>query len=395
MTYHFDEEINRYNTNSLKWDFAVERDKPADAIPMWVADMDFATPPAVSEALITASAHGIYGYSDPKPDYFEAVYNWFHKRFAYQPEPEWLALTPGVVFALAIAIRAYTQRGDGVLVQMPVYYPFFSTIEKNHRQLITNDLVYQDGKYTIDFTDFEAKIKNNQVKLFLLCSPHNPVMRVWTKEELQKMGDICKKHGVIVISDEIHADLVYEKTGVKHTVFTDVDPSFSTFSLITTAPTKTFNLASLQISNNFIPNTKLRHQFESEKYKAGYHQQSIFGLVGCKAAYTHGEDWYQALMVYLQANADLVKAFTERINGVYLPPVEATYLLWLDFNGLLKEKDMTQKQLENVILHEAKVWLHHGPTFGKEQGHGFMRINTGCTKAKLEEALGRIEKALS
>ena len=392
MKYDFDKEINRYNTNSLKWDFAQERNKPIDAIPMWVADMDFETDPKVIEALVKASTHGIYGYSDPKPNYFDQVYNWYNKRFDYKPEREWLALTPGVVFAIAVAIQAYTKKGDKVLVQMPVYYPFFDTVKKNNRLVVENDLVYKDGKYTIDFQDFEEKIKNNGVKLFLLCSPHNPVMRVWTKEELQTMGDICKKYGVIVLADEIHSDLVYGHN--KHIVFTDIDPSFGDFTIVTTAPTKTFNLASLQISNNFISNTKLRNQFESQKYKMGYHQQSIFGLVGCIAAYQHGEEWYQELIKYLQQNVDIVKDFTNRLPGVYMPPVEATYLLWLDFKEYVKEKGIEQKELEKKILDEAKVWLHNGQTFGKEQGNGFMRINIGCTKAKLTEALDRIEKAL-
>lgn len=395
MLYDFDKEIDRKNTNSLKWDFSVERKKPVDAIPMWVADMDFIVPQAVSNAIEKVAKHGIYGYSDPKPDYFDATYSWMNRRFGYKPEREWLALTPGVVFALATAIRAYTQRGDGVLVQMPVYYPFFDTIKKNNRVVVENTILYKEGKYTIDFEDFEEKIKNNNVKLFLLCSPHNPVMRVWTKEELEKMGSICKKYGVIVISDEIHADIVYKSTGANHTVFTDVDPSFADFTIVTTAPTKTFNLASLQISNNFIPNTKLRNIFESEKYKAGYHQQSIFGLVGCKAAYEEGEQWYQELMIYLEQNVNIVKAFTERLPGVYMPPVEATYLLWIDFREFLKQHNITQKDLENKILNDAKVWLHNGPTFGKEQGTGFMRINIGCTKSKLEQALSAIVQSLA
>ena len=250
MPFDFDEVIERRNTDSIKYDFAVRRGRPADILPLWVADMDFRTPPEVTKALIARANHGIFGYSDAGDAYFKAVQGWFQRHYSYEVRPEWIIQTPGVVFAISTALRALTQPGDAVLIQQPVYYPFADMVNSNKRRLVVSELAYRDGTYSIDFKDFEEKIRENAVKVFILCSPHNPVGRVWTREELTRMGEICQRYGVIVVADEIHADFTYP--GHTHTVF----PSIGTFAdscVLCTAPSKTFNLAGLQISNIFIP----------------------------------------------------------------------------------------------------------------------------------------------
>ena len=387
MNYNFNEIIDRKNTNCIKYDFPERYNAPTDALPMWVADMDFRVPSEIRDALQKVTTHGIFGYSDTTEDYFKSVYNWFNNGFGYKPEPDWLVKTPGVVFAVAMAIKAYTKEGDGVLIQKPAYYPFENTVRKNNRIVVENSLVYDDNKYTINFDDFEDKIRNNNVRLFILCSPHNPVMRVWTKDELYKMGDICKKYGVIVLSDEIHCDFVF--TG-KHIFFTDVDPSFAEFSLITTAPTKTFNLSGLQVSNNFIPNVYLRHKFKDEIDKSGYHQLGIMGLTACQAAYTYGGEWHKQLIEHLKENIKFVQEFLEtKMPHITMPAAEATFLMWLNFSAL----GMPQNELDSRIKKEGKVWLHSGTTFGKE-GEGFMRMNIGCPLPILVQAMEGIYNAL-
>lgn len=266
--YNFDEIINRKNTNSLKYDFTEENNMPADVMPFWVADMDFKSPPEVIEAIIERTKHGIFGYTDIKDDYFSAVQNWYKNRFDLSLDKSWLLITPGVVFAISMAIRALTQEGDSVLIQRPVYYPFSSLIKINNRKLINNPLKYIDGKYFIDFEDFEKKIIDNKVKLFILCNPHNPVGRVWTKDELTQIGVICLKHGVKVISDEIHSDFVYN--GNKFVSFAGISPYFSKITVTCTSPSKTFNLAGLQLANIFIENEEMRKAIRKEISKTGW-----------------------------------------------------------------------------------------------------------------------------
>ncbi|MDF2484988.1 MAG: patB, partial [Herbinix sp.] len=244
MDYDFNQMINRRNTNSLKYDFAVERKKPSDILPLWVADMDFSAPKEVLDAIHQAVSHGIFGYSEVKQDYFEIVQDWFYRHYEWVTQEEWMIKTPGVVFAITMAIRALTKEGDGVLIQQPVYYPFSETIRLNNRKLVVNSLLYRDHQYFMDFDDFENKIISEKVKLFLLCSPHNPVGRVWSREELIKVGEICLKHNVIVISDEIHCDFTYP--GYQHTIFATISEAFAQNSIICTAPSKSFNLAGLQ-----------------------------------------------------------------------------------------------------------------------------------------------------
>ncbi len=389
MNFDFDKPIARSGTNSLKHDFFVERGMPDDTLPMWVADMDFTVPPAVTQALMRRCEHGVFGYTDAKEDYFNVLKGWFSRRFSWDIDPTWVVKTPGVVYALCTAVRALTEPGDAVLIQQPVYYPFASAITNNDRKLIVSTLLYQNGRYEMDFTDFEEKIIQNKVRLFILCSPHNPVGRVWTVEELTRIGEICLRHNVPVISDEIHADFVH--AGYRHTVLASIRPEFAENTITCTAPSKTFNLAGLQISNILIANDSLRRRFKREIRKTGYDEPNIMGLIACKAAYEQGDQWLTALLAYLAENVALVREFVrDRLPGVTLVEPEGTYLVWLDFSKL----GLSDQELEHLIVHKAKLWLDAGTMFGAG-GSGFERINIACPRSVVQEALLRIEKAVN
>lgn len=385
--YDFDSVINRRNTNSLKYDFAVERGRPADVLPLWVADMDFRAPEPVLEALHRCVDHGIFGYSDVKEDYYHALSLWFSEQFQWQTQPEWLVKTPGVVFALAMAVRALTQPGDSILIQPPVYYPFFSVIRDNDRTVVENELVYQDGRYTIDFEDFERKLVEHRVKLFLLCSPHNPVGRVWTLEELQRLGQICLKHDVFVVSDEIHCDFAFREH--PHHVFLSAVPALAHRAIICTAPSKTFNLAGLQVSNIWIPSPQIRAVFLKEMDRSGYSQLNALGLAACQAAYTSGGQWLEQCRSYLRSNLDFLRDFlAQNIPQIKLVEPEGTYFAWLDCSGL----GLSRKELNNLIINGAKLWLDAGHIFGEHAGQ-FQRIVLACPRATLEQALLQLKAA--
>lgn len=388
MKYNFDEIIDRRNTDCLKYDFAAERGKPEDVLSLWVADMDFRTAPGIIERAVADANLGIYGYTESKDDYFQAVANWYRTYFDWNVEKKWLVKTPGIVFAIGVAVQALTKEGDAVMIQQPVYYPFSEVVKDSGRKLVNNALVLKDGHYEIDFEDFERKIAEEKVKLFVLCSPHNPVGRVWTKEELLQIGEICLKYGVKVVSDEIHSDFVYGDR--KHYVFATVDPRFEEFSIICTAPSKTFNLAGLQASNIFIPNVQIRKAFRKQMSAVGYSQINMIGLHACKAAYETGREWLEELKVYLKGNLDFVRDYLEKnIPQIKLIEPEGTYLIWLDFRAL----GLPEEKLEHLIVHEAKLWLDSGAIFGKD-GEGFERINIACPRAVLEEACKRLQKAV-
>ena len=384
----FDRIIDRKNTRCLKYDFAVKRGMPEDVLPLWVADMDFETSSYIEDALIERVKEGIFGYSDVQTPYFEIIRDWMVRHHDWEPQEKWLIKTPGVVFALAMAVKAYTDPGDKVLLQQPVYYPFSEVITDNGREVVSNDLVLtEDGTYKIDFADFEQKIIANGIKLFLLCSPHNPVGRVWTKEELETMGDICVKHGVTVVSDEIHNDFIWEGT---HTVFAYIKKEFADISITCTSPSKTFNLASMLISNIFIPNQILRRKFRKEMDRAGISQLSVLGLVATEAAYAHGDEWYAAMKNYVRDNIAFARAYVEEnLPGVRMIDTQGTYLIWLDF----RQTGLTVEQLDHKIIYEAGLWLDSGKIFGKT-GEGFERINVACPRAVLQEALDRIRGIL-
>ena len=384
----FNEVIDRKNSDSLKFDFAKEKGLPEDVLPLWVADMDFKAPPGVIEALQKSLDRGIFGYSDTKDDYYETVAAWFKKRFDFTYEKEWLIKTPGIVFALANAVRALTEKGDNVIIQPPVYYPFFNVIRNNHRNIIENPLVCKDGKFYIDFEDFEKKIIDNNVKLFILCSPHNPVSRVWTKQELQKLGEICLKHNVYVCADEIHCDFVFE--GSKHHIFIDAVPEMKDRTIICTAPSKTFNIAGMQLSNIFIPSAEIREKYMAEIDVTGFTVPSNPGVVACKAAYTTGEEWFEQCLSYIKGNFDYLRAFLkENLPQLKLIEPEGTYLAWIDCSGL----GLTAEELNDLIINKAKLWLDSGDIFGKASEQ-YQRIVMACPRATLEKAMKQLKEAI-
>lgn len=384
----FDEVIDRKNTNSLKHDFALENSLPEDVLPMWVADMDFKAPPSVLEAMKKSAEHGIFGYSDIKSDYYDIVSSWFLRRFGWKTEREWMVLTPGVVYALATAVRAFTKKGEAVIIQPPVYYPFYNVINNNERKLIESPLVYKDGKYEIDFEDFEKKIVQNDVKLFIFCSPHNPVCRVWTKQELQKLGEICRKHNVIVVADEIHCDFTWE--GHPHTMFTEAVPEMKNRTMICTAPSKTFNVAGFQISNIFIPGEEIREIYKKEVAASGYTVPSNPGVIACKAAYEGGEQWHEECKEYIRGNLDYIRDFlNSNIPEIRLVEPEGTYFAWLDCSGL----GMSADELNSLIINKAKLWLDAGGIFG-EIAEQFQRIVLACPRSTIEKAMESLKAAL-
>ncbi len=384
----FDKIIDRQGTDCLKYDHAKRYGMPEGLLPLWVADMDFATSSYVEDAIVCRAAHGIYGYTETGRPYFDIISAWMSKRHGWETRPEWLVKTPGVVFALAMCVKAFTEPGDGVLLQLPVYYPFSEVIEDNGRRVVSSDLVLgDDNKYHMDLEDFENKIVNERIKLFLLCNPHNPVGRVWSMEELTAVGDICLKHGVIVASDEIHEDFVFKG---RHIPFASIKKEFEDISITCTSPSKTFNLASMLISNIFIPNAKIRHAVIKQIDAAGISQLSALGIVACEAAYKDGGEWYDAMMEYVRGNIEYVKRFTEeRLPGVRMIDHEGTYLVWLDFS----KTGLTVEEIDDLIVNKAKLWLDSGHIFGPV-GEGFQRINVACPGATLTEALERIEAAL-
>ena len=389
MPINFDEIIVRRNTSCLKYDFAAERGYPADILPFWVADMDFRTPTPVIDALKARATHGIFGYTQVKDDYFTVLQNWFRTRHDWTVERSDLIITPGVVFAIANAIRAFTKKGESILIQQPVYYPFANMIRQNERVLVDSPLRLIEGHYEIDFEDFEQKVIEHSVKLFILCSPHNPVGRVWTRAELEQLAAICLRHNVIVVADEIHEEFV--RPGFHHIPFASLSEEAAAITVTCTSPSKTFNLAGLQISNIFIRNAQLRRRFKEELSRTGYDEPNTLGLTGAKAAYEHGAEWLTQLLAYIEENYARTKSFL----AAHLPKVkiiepEGTYLLWLDFSAY----GLTDEALNEKIIREAHLWLDDGPIFGAG-GSGFQRINIACPWATLEQGLKNLAEAFA
>jgi len=382
MKYDFDRLIDRSNSYSIKYEPSW-RGKPDDVLPLWVADMDFAAPVCVQEALISRARHGIFGYSEPDSSYFDVMRKWFEERFNWTTERDWLTVTPGVVNALYIAVHALTKPGDGIVIQQPVYYPFESSVKKTGRQLLVNELMYSGGRYGINFEDFEEKIK--QAKMFILCNPHNPVGRVWKRDELERMGEICLRQGVIVIADEIHEDFIFP--GHKHIVFASLNKELANITITCTSPSKTFNLAALMNANIFISNKELRDKFKLEYSNCGLSQPGVMGLIACKAAYEGGAQWLEQLLDYLAGNMLFLKTYlSQHIPKIRLIEPEGTYLAWLDCNEL----GISARNLEDTLVQKGKLWLSSGLSFGKG-GKGFERINTACPRSVLQNALERLQ----
>ena len=391
MKYNFDEIIDRTNYHSVKWDELKTKfgDIPEDVLPMWIADMEFRSPQPVIEAIKKANEHGIYGYTSRPLSYYQAIIDWMEKRHNWKIKKDWIAYSPGVVPALSLIIRAFCQPGDKVIVQPPVYYPFFRVIENNGCHVVNNPLKLNNKKYFIDWEDLERKVDDSRVKLLILCSPHNPVGRVWQKEELIILGEICLKHNIIVVSDEIHADILFK--GYRHIPFASISPAFAHNSITCTAPSKTFNLAGLQTSSIIIPNKKYYKIYENILDSLALNENNVFGLVALEAAYRNGEEWLEQLLSYLNENLEfLMKYFKERILKIKVIKPEGTYLVWLDCRQL----GFNAKDLNNFMIKKARVALDDGYWFGTE-GEGFMRINIACPRSFLEEGLKRIERAVN
>ena len=389
MTTNFDEIIDRRNTSCLKYDFAAERGYPTNIDPFWVADMDFRAPQPVIDEIVRRAQHGIFGYTNPKDDYRQTLLDWFRTYHSWTPSSQSLILTPGVVFALCMAVRAFTKPGEAVLIQQPVYYPFTESIRDNGRELVNSPLILKDGHYTIDFADFEQKIQDHQVRLFLLCSPHNPAGRVWTREELLQMASICARHDVLIVADEIHHEFI--RPGFHHTVLASLSPAIAERVITCTAPSKTFNLAGLQLSNIFIENTALRRKFRQEVTAAGYSQPNALGLFAAQAAYAHGREWLTELLAYLEGNYQFTRQFLQReLPHVKLIEPEGTYLLWLDFSYY----GLSDEALDETIIHKANLWLDSGHIFGPA-GSGFQRLNIACPRSILEKGLRQLASAFS
>jgi cysteine-S-conjugate beta-lyase len=390
MKYDFGKPINRRNTASYKWDgahlFLGERAK--DALPMWVADMDFGVPREVIDALKKTADHGIYGYSLTPDSYYDAVIRWMDRWYDWRIKREWIHHSPGVVPGLNCLVQAFTEKGDNIAIQPPVYYPFTNCIVNNDRKVVHNCLKLRDDRYAMDYDDLEEKLAANNIKMLILCNPHNPVGRVWTKEELVKLGQICFKHNVLVVSDEIHADLTFR--GFSTTAFANISDDFAQNTIVCTAASKTFNLAGLQTSNIIIPNERLGRIFSDHMKKLNLLRPNLFGQVATETAYNCGEEWLHQVKDYLQQNRDFIIRFiADNITGIKVIEPEGTYLVWLDCRGL----GMEERELRIFMLDKARVALDDGYLFGPG-GEKFTRMNIACTRATLQEALGRIEQAV-
>jgi cysteine-S-conjugate beta-lyase len=382
MKYNFDKLTGSQNPDSVKWGCG------QDFIPMGIADMDFETVPEVREAIIERAGKDVFGYTELPKGYRESVTGWILKRHQWKVKKEWLTISPGIVTAITLAIRAFAQNGDKVLVQSPVYYPFFSAITRSGCEIIENQLSFSGGRYGIDFEDLEKKAADERAKILILCNPHNPVGRVWTREELMRIGGICLKNNVMVIADEIHSDLVY--SGSKYTPFASISKEFEQNSITCTAPSKTFNLAGLQTSNIIIPNEKLRREYNISLENTGMSRINLFGGIACKAAYTHGEQWLEEVLEYIGGNKEFaIRYIGENIPEIKVIEPEGTYLLWIDFRKL----GLDSESLRRYLQHETRIIFNEGYVFG-QGGQGFERMNIACPRSVLEEALGRIEKAV-
>jgi cystathionine beta-lyase len=400
MNHKLNDEVDRTGTGSVKWEFLQDGEdllkwertdhfQGADRVlPMWVADMDFRCPEPVIESLKARAEHGIFGYTAPTDDFHLSVTRWMQKRHGWEIDPEWICLTPGVVPALNMLVRTFTTPGSKVIIQPPVYYPFYGAVKNNGAELVANPLLLEEGRYRMDLADLELKCQDPGVRMAILCSPHNPVGRVWSRAELEAFGNTCIDHDVLVISDEIHGDLIYKDH--TFTPFAKVSDAFARNAVICTAPSKTFNLAGLQTSCIIIPNPKLRQAFKRTLRENGLFGVNTFGAVALQAGYEHGEPWLQQVLEYIEGNLEYLEQYVaEHIRRVRVIRPEGTYLVWLDCRAL----GLDGQALKRLMLEDAKVYLDEGYIFGPE-GEGFERINIACPRPLLVEALERIGRAI-
>ena len=401
MTFNFDIETNKKGTHSTKWEYALENGRsnngthlvtPNDSkrlLPLWVADMDFRVAPPIIAAIQARAELGLFGYVSPDKSYYASVMEWVSRRYGWQIERDWIVLAPGVVPAINMLIQSFLQPGDKVLLQRPVYHPFFSAIENNGCEIVSNSLVYDNGRYHMDFADLAEKAADPAVKMVILCSPHNPVGRVWTPEELTRFGEICLDNDVIVVADEIHCDLIY--TNNTFTSFATINDRFAQNSIICTAPSKTFNLAGLKNSNILIANADLRYTFKKGIQRNALSGVNTFGIVATEAAYRHGEPWLAAVMAYIEENYRfMAEYFAQHLPQLRVIQPEGTYLVWIDCSALNLDTNTRKK----LLIQEARVHLNEGKMFGVE-GENFERLNLACPRSVLEEALDRIKTAVA
>ena len=387
MNYNFDEFVERKGTNCIKYDANERFFGKDDILPLWVADMDFKTPDFIMEAIRKRADHEILGYTYRPDSCTEAILNWLKNRHGWQIDKEWLHYSPGVVPALAFSVQVYTNPGDEVIVQPPVYFPFFSAVKNNNREMVENPLVLKDGRYCFDLDDLEKKI-SPKTRLLFLCNPQNPGGMSWTKEELKALGDICLKNNIIVVSDEIHSDLTFK--GKKHIPFATLNDELAQNSVTLMAPSKTFNIAGLSTSYLIIPNKELFEKYDELMKASHVYQGNLFGNIAMEAAYSKGLDWLNQMMDYVEGNYEFMESFLKKnLPAVRPMKPDATYLVWLDFSELgLKDRDLNEKILETGL------GLNKGVMFGK-QGRGFMRINIACPLTTLEEALKKLVSAFN
>lgn len=382
---YFDTVYDRHTAGDIKYQ---PISGVGNVIPMWIADMDFKAPPAVEEALMKSAKHGIFGYTKTDEEYDNLIVSWYKRRMGWHINPEWILKAPGVMFAISAAIRALTEEDDCVIICQPVYYPFAKIVAANRRRLVVSELQLTNGRYKIDFSDFETKIKQYSVKAFLLCSPHNPVGRVWTRDELSEIGRICCKYNVIIVSDEIHSDFVYGNQN--HIPISTLSEEIAARTVTCTAPSKTFNLAGLQASNIIISSTDIRRKVHRVLRATGYGELNTMAIAATKAAYKDGEAWLDALLPYLQENIRILgEACAETGGKISLIQPEGTYLMWLD----CRRCGLSDIELADFFLKQAKVRLHSGTTFGAG-GSGFVRMNIACPKALLLKAITQIDSAI-
>ena len=386
--YNFDEIIPREGTNSLKYDARKQVFNSSDILPLWVADTDFKTPDFIVNAIKKRAEHEIFGYTFKPDSYYRSIIGWMQRRHNWSIKKEWISFSPGVVAGLTCAIKAFSNPGDGVVVQPPVYSPFFSCVEGTGREIVRNPLIIKNNRYTFDFHNLKSQI-NKKTRLLLLCNPHNPGGMVWKNEELEELGSICNKNDILIISDEIHSDLIFK--GNRHIPITMVSEETAKNSIILSAPSKTFNIAGLTTSVVIIPDKKKFEQFEKILNLAHLGMGNIFGAVALEAAYSYGDEWLNQLLDYLWNNyLYLKKFFNNNLPEVKVMNPEATYLVWLDF----REYEMDGKELTKLIVDKAKVGLNNGAGFGIE-GNGWMRLNIGCPRSVLAEGLNRLNNAFS
>ncbi len=387
MKYDFDTIIDRKNNFSAKYDEMKIKFGRDDLIPVWIADMDFKTAEPIINALTNRAQQGIYGYTSRPNSYYDAACQWLKKRHEWDVKSEWMLHSPGIVPALGIVVRQFTNPGDKIIIQPPVYFPFYDAVKDNNRELVVNPLKIVDGKYVMDYDDLELKAKSG-AKMFILCNPHNPVGRVWTRDELMSLGKICLKYGIKVVSDEIHSDIVL--WGNKHTPFAMISEEFCKNSITCISPSKTFNLAGLQASNIIIPNKNERHMFDLELEKLDIKRNNCFSVVATEVAYRYGEEWLEQLLKYIENNIDFINKYCKENIPIIKPNrPEGTYLVWLDCGKL----GMSNDELTRFMINEVKVGFDAGYRFG-DQGKGYVRMNTACSKLVIEEVLRRLKEAV-